>query len=170
MNAIRDALVAELDREAKSTERILQAVPADKLDWQPHAKSMTLGRLAWHIASLPKNAILGLDLGERDVALARPDPQPDTAVNIVNAFKQNVADLKERLSKTDDSTLMTERFAFKNKGEVVTSFPKAAFLRTVLLNHSYHHRGQLTVYLRLLDVPVPAMYGTTADENLLQRG
>lgn len=167
--ALADSVISELEREAASTARILERVPTDKLDWAPHAKSMSLGALAWHIASLPKMAIGGLRTGERDVAQARPDPRPAEATDIVAAFKQNVADLKEVLSKTPDATLLNERFAFKNNGEVVTSFPKMGFLRTVLLNHSYHHRGQLTVYLRLLDVPVPAMYGRTADENLFQR-
>ena len=166
---LADAIVAELDREAASTSRILERVPSDKLDWSPHPKSMSLGQLAWHIASLPKAAIGGLKMGERDVAHARPDPRPDNATDMVAAFQKNVADLKEVLSQTEDATLLNERFAFKNNGAVVNSFPKLGFLRTVLLNHSYHHRGQLTVYLRLLDVPVPAMYGRTADENLFER-
>ena len=165
MGAIADSLIAELDRESKSTERILAAVPGDKLSWAPHTKSMALGQLAWHIASLPRMAILGLSVGERDIANARPDPQPDNPGDIAAAFVKNVADLKDTLSKIDDGRLMTEKFAFKNEGEIITAMPKAAFLRTVLLNHSYHHRGQLTVYLRLLDVPVPAMYGRSADEN-----
>ena len=166
---LAEPIIAELEREAASTVRILERVPTDKLDWTPHAKSMSLGALAWHIASLPKMAIGGLRVGERDVAQARPDPRPADATDIVAAFRQNVADLKQVLSQTEDATLLNERFAFKNNGEVVSSFPKLAFLRTVLLNHSYHHRGQLTVYLRLLDIPVPAMYGRTADESLFER-
>ena len=166
---LADAVIAELEREAASTTRILERVPTDKLDWTPHPKSMSLGQLAWHIASLPKAGIVGLRVGERDVALARPDPRPNDATDIVKAFHQNVADLKEVLSNTDDAVLLNERFSFKNNGEVVTSFPKMAMLRTVLLNHSYHHRGQLTVYLRLLDIPVPAMYGRSADENAFER-
>lgn len=168
--SLAQTIVAELDREAVSTARILERVPADKLDWTPHAKSMALGQLAWHIASLPKNAAAMLRSGERDVANARPDPRPAQVGDIVEAFRQNVAELKELLGATGDAVLLNERFAFKRNGEVLTSFPKIAMLRTVLLNHSYHHRGQLTVYLRLLDVPVPAMYGTTADENMFERG
>ncbi len=160
-----DPLVAELDRESVSTERILAVVPADKLDWLPHPKSMALGQLAWHIASLPKAAILGLQTGERDVSQARPPQRPENPGDMVQVFRQNVIDLKDALSKTTDETLLKERFAFKKGDEVLTSFPKIAMLRTVLLNHTYHHRGQLTVYLRLLDVPVPAMYGRSADEN-----
>jgi uncharacterized damage-inducible protein DinB len=169
MGAIADSLIAELDRESKSTERILAVVPADKLNWAPHTKSMALGQLAWHIASLPKMAILGLQVGERDIANARPDPQPDTPGDMAAAFRKNVSDLKDALSKFDDATLMSEKFAFKNEGAVITAMPKGAFLRTVLLNHGYHHRGHLTVYLRLLEVPVPAMYGRSADENMFVR-
>src|SRR6185295_3207487 len=108
MGAIADSLIAELDRESKSTERILSVVPADRLDWAPHAKSMSVGKLAWHIASLPKNAILGLTIGERDIATAKPEPQPDNPGDIAAAFRKNVADLKDVLSKFDDATLMSE--------------------------------------------------------------
>ena len=169
MGTIAEHLISEIEREAKSTERILGVVPADKLDWKPHTKSMSLGDLAWHIAILPKNAILGLEVGERDVATARPTPRPANTGDIVAGFKQNIVDLRAVLSAFDDQRLLTEKFAFKNSGEVVTAFPKAAFIRTVMMNHSIHHRGQLTVYLRLLDVPVPAMYGRSADENAFER-
>lgn len=164
-----ETILAELEREGKSTIRILERVPDDKLDWAPHSKSMSIGQLAWHIASLPKNAALGLRTGERDVSQARPSPRPENAGSIIEVYRNNVAELKSVLAEFDDSKLMVERFAFKRGAEVLTSFPKIAFLRTVLLNHSYHHRGQLTVYLRLLDIPVPAMYGTTADENAFER-
>ena len=166
---LAETIMAEAEREGKSTVRILERVPDDKLDWAPHSKSMSIGQLAWHIASLPKNAALGLRTGERDVSQSRPAPRPANAGDMVEAFRQNLAELKAVLSEMDDAKLMSERFAFKRDGEVVTSFPKIAFLRTVLLNHSYHHRGQLTVYLRLLDIPVPAMYGTSADENAFER-
>ena len=166
--SLAGALIAELDRESQSTLRLLQAVPADKLDWKPHTKSMSLGQLAWHIANLPQNAVGGLRTGERDVATARPAAAPENA-EFVAAFQKNLAELRDVLSTTEDATLLTERFAFKNNGEVVTSFPKLGFIRTVYLNHTYHHRGQMTVYLRLLDVPVPALYGRTADENGFER-
>lgn len=166
--ALADALMSEIEREGAGTERILGRVPADKLDWRPHPKSMSLGELAWHIANMPAVAIIGLAEGERDIATARPSPRPDKP-DFVATFKANIAKLKDAMSKTSDATLINEKFSFKNSGEVITSFPKIAFLRTVLMNHSIHHRGQLTVYLRLLDVPVPAMYGRSADENGFER-
>lgn len=165
--SIAESFIAELEREGKSTVRILERVPQEKLDWRPHPKSMTLGELAWHIARLPAIALKGLREGKRDVGATRPGPRE--GVDFVAEFQRNVAELKNALAATTDEVLLKERFSFVRGEEVVTSFPKIAFIRTVLLNHSVHHRGQLTVYLRLLDVPVPAMYGTSADENAFER-
>ncbi len=164
---LAQSLIAELEREAKSTQRMLQRVPQDKLDWQPHPKSMTLGQLAWHIASLPANAVRGLREGKREVSGARPSPREGS--DFVGTFRRNLDDLKAALSATPDEVLLKERFSFVLNGEPVTSFPKLALIRTVMMNHSIHHRGQLSVYLRLLDVPVPATYGTSADENAFER-
>jgi uncharacterized damage-inducible protein DinB len=165
--ALADLLIAEIEREGKSTSRILERVPPDKLEWRPHAKSMSLGELAWHIATLPANAVTGLREGKRDVSRARPGPRQ--GVDMVGEFQRNLGELKNALGAISDEVLLGERFAFVRGEQVLTSFPKAAFIRTVLMNHSIHHRGQLTVYLRLLDVPVPAMYGTSADENAFER-
>ncbi len=164
---ITESLVAELEREGKSTERILDRVPKDKLEWRPHPKSMSIGELAWHIVVLPANAIKGLREGRREVSGARPGPREGT--DFVGTFRRNLDDLKAVLAATPDEVLLHERFAFVRNGEPVVSIPKLGFIRTVMINHSIHHRGQLTVYLRLLDVPVPAMYGTSADENAFER-
>jgi uncharacterized damage-inducible protein DinB len=129
---------------------------------------MSLGQLAWHIANLPSYALRMLRDGRVEVGQARPVPAPDEAQDLVEVFQRNLETLKDALSETSDATLM-ERFSFTRDGEPLTSFPKLGMLRTVLLNHSYHHRGQLTVYLRLLDIPVPAMYGRTADESAFDR-
>lgn len=160
---IAESLIAEIEREAKSTERILDRVPKEKVDWRPHQKSMTLGELAWHIANLPAMAVKGLQEGKREVSGARPTPQGGD--DFAGAFRRNVDNLKTTLNSTADETLLNERFAFVRDGEPLTSFPKLGFIRTVFINHSIHHRGQLTVYLRLLDIPVPAMYGRSADED-----
>ena len=164
---LAESLIAELDREAKSTERILDRVPQDKLEWQPHPKSMSLGQLAWHIATLPASVMRGLAEGKREVSGSRPSAREGS--DFVGTFRKNLSDLKAVLSATPDEVLLKERFAFVRNGEPVVSFPKLGLIRTVLMNHSIHHRGQLTVYLRLLDVPVPAMYGTSADENAFER-
>jgi uncharacterized damage-inducible protein DinB len=165
---IAESLVAELEREGKSTERILDRVPQDRLEWRPHPKSMSLGELAWHIAILPANAVKGLREGKREVGTSRPGPREGT--EFVATFRRNLDELKAVLLSTPDEVLLTERFAFVRNSEPVVSFPKLGFIRTVMMNHSIHHRGQLTVYLRLLDVPVPAMYGTSADESAFDVG
>lgn len=165
---LADAIIAELVREGKSTARILERVPREKLAWKPHAKSMSLGQLAWHIASLPKAALRMLRDGRMEVGQARPAPAPDEAQDLVEVFQNNLETLKNALSETSDAALM-ERFSITRDGEPLTSFPKLGMIRTVLLNHSYHHRGQLTVYLRLLDIAVPAMYGRSADESQFDR-
>src|ERR1700693_1726080 len=161
---LADAILAELDREGKSTVRILERVPSDKLDWTPHTKSRTLGQRAWHIASLPANAVRMLREGRVEVGSARPPSLPAGETDFAGVFQRNVETLRNALAETSDATLM-ERFSFTRNGEPVLSFPKLGMLRTVLLNHCYHHRGQLTVYLRLLDVAVPVIYGSTADED-----
>ena len=161
---LADAILAEVDREGKSTVKILERVPADKVDWRPHAKSRSLGELAWHIANLPANAVRMLREGRLEVGSARPPTLPPGETDFAGVFQRNVEMLRNALAETSDATLM-ERFSFTRQGEPVVSFPKLGMLRTVLLNHGYHHRGQLTVYLRLLDVAVPAIYGRSADEE-----
>ena len=146
---------------------MLERVPADRLDWKPHEKSMSIGQLAWHVATLPRNGVLGLKEKKREVGLARPSPR--TGDDLVGTFAASVAELKAALNETSDETLLKERFAFVRNGEPVFSFPLIGLIQTVVLNHSIHHRGQLSVYLRLLDIPVPAMYGTSADESLFER-
>lgn len=162
--AFIDAVLDELDRESASTTRILERVPYDKLDWQPHAKSMSLGQLAWHIASVPSR--VGDMLREGSFAPSRSKPsgfstEPDS---IAAEFRKNIDALREQLKAMPDEEFR-EIVAMKRGEQVVVQFPKAGLVRVILLNHSYHHRGQLTVYLRLLDVPVPAMYGVSADED-----
>ena len=164
---IAEGLIAELEREAKSTVRILERVPADRLEWQPHEKSMSIGQLAWHIATLPRNGVLGLREKKREVGLARPSAR--TGDDLVGTFRTCVEELKAELTATSDETLLKERFSFVRNGETVVSFPLVGLIQTVVLNHSIHHRGQLSVYLRLLNIPVPAMYGTSADESMFDR-
>lgn len=156
-------ILSELDREGASTLKMLERLPADRLAWSPHAKSMSLGQLAWHIASIPKLIVRMLDAGEFDLGGARPASAPEGAADIVGEFKRNMEDIRARVKAFDDDTIR-QPFTLKRDGEVVLNMTKIAVLRNIFLNHSIHHRGQLSVYLRLLDVPLPAIYGTTADE------
>jgi uncharacterized damage-inducible protein DinB len=164
---IAQSLIAELDREAVSTVRILERVPVDNLDWKPHAKSMTIGQLSWHLAEIPAAVVEMLRTGERETSQSRPSLRADKT--FIDVFRGNLEKVKAALAAMSDEALLKERFSFKRNGDVVASFPKIGVARTILMNHSVHHRGQLTVYLRLLDVPVPAMYGTTADESAFER-
>jgi uncharacterized damage-inducible protein DinB len=158
-----DAILEELTREAETTRRVLERVPDEKLSWRPHEKSKSLGELAWHVATIPRR-IASMARGEQaDVTKFPAAPMPATSAGIVEAFAKNVAEARELLSKLDDESL-SKKFVMR-RGEIkMFSRPKLEFLRTVMLNHSYHHRGQLSVYLRLVGVPVPPIYGPTADE------
>jgi len=159
-----EPIVEELLREAKTTRRLLERVPEDKLAWTPHERSRPLGALAWHMAIIPSRIVRFAQQDEVDVTTVVPPPAPASTAEILAAFDANVSEAAEILGGLDDEAL-GRTFSFRRGGAVIFKGPKAAFLRTVLLNHSVHHRGQLSVYLRLLDVPVPSIYGPSADEN-----
>ena len=156
-------LVQEFEAEAKTTRRVLERVPSDKLAWTPHTKSMSLGRLAMHLASAP-GAISGWPVADRFEFTGDAAPVPTCTDDIVAAHDNGVERVKENLAKIGDAGLGAEWSAAAG-GKTLMTMPKAAVLRTLLMNHTYHHRGQLSVYLRLLDVPVPPIYGPSADEN-----
>ena len=162
---IIDPYVMELDREAASTRKFLERVPAEKLAWAPHPKSMTLGKLAMHLATLP-NWALSLKDDRFDLGVNKVDvpAAPGTAAEIVAIFDRSVAEAKKVLSGFDDAAAMGAWTLLMN-GRTIFSMPRVAVVRNMLLNHAVHHRGQLSVFLRLLDVPVPGPYGPSADEN-----
>lgn len=159
-----DGILDELAREARSTHAILERVPTGKFDWKPHARSRTLGDLAWHLAALPARIAAMAQVDDADALVFRQPPRPDTSEAIVEAFDHGVEEAREKLAGLDDETLKG-KILFHAGEKKLAHLPKIAFLRGVLLNHSYHHRGQLSVYLRLLDVPLPPIYGPTADEG-----
>jgi uncharacterized damage-inducible protein DinB len=161
---IADTLIAELEREAQTTRRVLERVPTDKLTWKPHAKSMSLGRLAQHVATIP-GSISGMAmLDSFDVEKFSEPPQLESTAAILAAFDESVAQAKTNLDATDDAAMM-KQWSFNMGGQPIMPLPRIGVYRVILLNHLYHHRGQLSVYLRLLDVPVPSIYGPSADEN-----
>ena len=162
---IINALLPELDHEAKTTIRVLERVPAEHLAWTPHVKSTPLGRLAWHIASLPKNVANMVRAGVFDVTNARPPHVPENPAEIVDEFKRNQDAARQYLATLSDEFLH-EPFTMKRGEQAMMTIPKLAVIRSILMNHTYHHRGQLTVYLRLLNVPLPVVYGTSADEQM----
>ena len=161
---IADTFIAELEREAEITRRVLTRVPDDKLAWKPHAKSMSLARLAHHVATIP-GAMAGIaKLDGFDVEKFSEPALPESAAAIVAMFDASLAQAKAILGAASDAAMM-ENWSFRMGGKPLMTVPRIGVYRTLLLNHLYHHRGQLSVYLRLLDVPVPSIYGPSADEN-----
>jgi len=159
------ALLAELESEAHATRRLLAAVPADKLDWAPHERSMTLGLQAQHMAGIPGmlTAMLledGFDFGAERLA---PE-QPTSVAPIQETFDTGVLAAKQALQSWTETQLAASWRVTKN-GRTLMVPTRSEALRSLLFNHLYHHRGQLMVYLRLLDVPLPSIYGPTADED-----
>jgi uncharacterized damage-inducible protein DinB len=165
MNLI-EPMIAELQHEAATTRRLLERVPQEQLAWQPHAKSMTLGRLAAHIANLPGMIIGALSGDELDAGdLKSQSPPEDNVPSIVAAFDEKIARVLELLKTQSDERLLTP-WRYVNGEQVIFEMPRLAVIRLVGINHIIHHRGQLSVYLRLLDVPLPSVYGPTADEQV----
>jgi uncharacterized damage-inducible protein DinB len=162
--ATKQELLQELDQEARATRRVLERVPEGRLDWRPHARSLTLGQLAMHVASLP-GAIA--ELATRDafqVGTEIPRPGASSTAELLDTLDRSVASAKARLGGMDDAALASPWRMMKGEREVM-AIPRAALLRSVMLNHWYHHRGQLTVYLRQTGAAVPAIYGDSADER-----
>jgi uncharacterized damage-inducible protein DinB len=164
---LTDALVPEFDHEMATTRRVLERVPDAQFAWKPHDKSMTLGQLSSHLASIPfwctatlRAAFLDLDT----IADGARPSAPASRQALLDEFDQKVATARGFLAKTTDAELMAPWTLKKGDQEFFT-MPRVMVLRSFVLNHSIHHRGQLTVYLRLNDVPVPPIYGPTADEQ-----
>ena len=158
-----EMLVQELEQEAQTTRRVLERVPGDRLAWKPHDRSMSLGQLALHIASMP-GAIA-------EITQISPFPVPEfeqpsakSATELVPTLEQSIVKARSILEKLDDADL-GKIWRVMDGDRQVMALPVGAALRTLMLNHWYHHRGQLSVYLRQVGVPVPSIYGPSADEN-----
>jgi uncharacterized damage-inducible protein DinB len=161
--AIVDAILMEIDQEARTTQRVLDRVPEDKLAWKPHPTSYSLGQLALHIASA-QGFLAGMAAQDTFEAGNFVQTEPKSRKEILDAFAQGTANAKAVLAKMDDARLMSTWTLTKN-GKVVMAVPRIGFIRAIAMNHIYHHRGQLSVYLRMLDVPIPSIYGPSGDEN-----
>ena len=166
---IADSLVSEFDQEMKSTRRLFERIPEGDASWKPHEKSMSLGQLSMHLANLPTWASMALSHTEFDMHPPGGErvttPPFKSREDVLAFFGQNVAKARETMVSTSDEEMMNS-WTLKNRGEAVFSLPKIAVLRSFVLNHMIHHRGQLTVYLRLRDVPLPGIYGPSADERM----
>jgi uncharacterized damage-inducible protein DinB len=160
---LADTMLMELDQEAQTTKRVLDRIPEDKLSWKPHPKAFSLGQLALHIASVPAT-VTAAAVPDTMEAPNFSQPEPKSRQEVLDTFSKSLATAKETLNEMDDARLMSTWSLTKN-GKVLMSVPRIGFIRAILMNHNYHHRGQLSVYLRMLDVPVPSIYGPSADEN-----
>lgn len=163
---LRDVLLPEFDHEMAVTRRVLARVPYEAVEWKPHPKSMTLGQLASHLADIPgwASALVdrdGYDMGDEQPELPRTLSSP---TELLETFDRNVATARALLVTVSDGELLAP-WTLKEKGQDVFTSPKLTALRAFLFNHAVHHRGQLCVYLRERDVPVPSIYGPSADER-----
>ena len=161
---IIEALLAELEQEAQTTRRVLERIPQAHLSWRPHPKSMSLGQLALHVATVPGDVA---ELAAIDTITEPPaffQPEASTTAELVPSLTDSVAKARRALGGFDDGK-MTATWRLQSGGRDILTMPRLAFVRAIMLNHWYHHRGQLLVYLRLLDQSVPSVYGPTADEN-----
>ncbi len=163
---IAQGMINELTHEAATTRALLALVPEGDADWKPHPKSYSMGDLAAHIANIFHWGVSSLEAGEFDMAPvdgpAWVPPRFESRDGVMARFDGGVAAVRAALGRTSDEAMMAEWRLLKG-GEVMMAMPRVAVMRTFILNHLIHHRGQLSVYLRLRDVPLPSIYGPTAD-------
>jgi uncharacterized damage-inducible protein DinB len=162
--SIADSLLAEFGMQAPVTRKFLERLPEDKLTWKPHNKSLTAGQLAYHLATVP-GGIARFVKDNPGQATGFVFPQPTSRQEILERLDESIATVRELLPTYDDKAMM-EIWRLRAGDKEVMAMPRVAFLRNIMLNHWYQHRGQFSVYLRLLNVPVPASWGPSADEPL----
>ena len=162
--ALIDTMLQELEEEARTTRRLLERVPENQLDWRPHQKARTLGELAMHVASLPGGVAELVASPSPAQAPDFTDPSLQTASELLPTLTQSIAKARNALGGMEDAELMATWLLKRDERELFAG-SRMRMLRSIMLNHWYHHRGQLTVYLRALDVPIPSIYGPSADEN-----
>jgi len=157
---LENAVLEEIEHEAVATGKLLDRIPEGKLGWRPHPKSMSLGELALHVATIPATVAAALEAGEAEATDLLTHPGARSLVEIHAAWDRTMAYLRQNPIPASDG-----KWIVRHGGKVAVTLPKSAVSRFLMLNHWYHHRGQLTVYLRLLEVPLPAVYVASADEN-----
>jgi uncharacterized damage-inducible protein DinB len=161
--SIAETLLAEFEVQAPVTRKFLERLPEDKLTWKPHEKSMSAGQLAYHLAFVPGGIVRFVQSNPAQAPESFQFPQPTSREEILKAFEESIAAVRSLLPKFDDAA-MKETWRLVAGGKEVLAQPRAEFLRDVMLSHWYQHRGQFSVYLRMLEVAVPASWGPSADE------
>ena len=161
---LTDALLPEFDHEMTVTRKLLERVPEGQFAWRPHAKSMSLGELSQHVANLPMWGTMTLTRSEIDVAEQGRLPAATGRTELLTTFDRHVKEARAALVDKSDGELMAA-WALKREGQTIFEMPRAAVWRSFVLSHLIHHRGQLSVYLRMQDVPLPSIYGPSADEG-----
>jgi len=162
---ISQSLLPEFDQEMAGTRRVLERVPAEKFSWGPHEKSMNFGRLAVHLAELPSWTTMTLNTSELDFAATPYAPtQVETTQDLLNIFDKATSEARAALAGAGDEVFF-QNWTLRNGDQTLFTLPKIAVLRSFVMNHIIHHRAQLTVYMRLNDIPVPSLYGPSADEG-----
>ena len=165
--AINDALLPEFDNEMANTRKTLERVPDDKFAWKPHEKSSRMGNLAGHLANLPSWASLAITQDSLDLApggVPVSTPPLNSQAEVLATFDKNVAGARAAIAGASDEQLF-QSWTLMANGKTIMSLPRVAVLRSFVMNHLIHHRAQLGVYLRLNDIPVPSIYGPSADEG-----
>ncbi|HEY5086741.1 MAG TPA: DinB family protein [Gemmatimonadaceae bacterium] len=166
--SISASVLPEFDREMATTRTMLERVPEARAQWTPHVKSRTMGELASHIGNLPRLGLITMEADELDVSPPSGGggtPKFDSTANLIRAFDENVRKARAAIESASDSDMM-EPWTLRRSGKTVWTLPRAAVLRSFILSHMIHHRGQLSVYLRLNDVPLPSVYGPSADTKV----
>jgi uncharacterized damage-inducible protein DinB len=164
---IGESMLPEFDQEMANTRKTLERVPDDKFDWKPHEKSFAMGALAQHLGNLPSWASVTIDMDKFDMAPSGEivrDPPLHSIAEILDVFDRNVAKARAAIAGADDEHLF-KSWTLLSGGHEILSLPRVACLRSFVMNHIIHHRAQLGVYLRLNDIPVPSIYGPSADEG-----
>jgi len=166
--SISKALLPEFDQEMANTRKTLERVPDDKPDWKPHQKSMTMARLAGHVAEMPGWAVFTIEKDSLDIAPVGAPPQQGATAKSrrenLEMFDKNVAAARAAIAGASDDRLL-KPWSLLMGGKTIFTMPRIAVLRGMVMNHTIHHRAQLGVYLRLNNIPVPAIYGPSADEG-----
>ncbi len=162
---LKESLLSEFDHEMAATRQLLLRVPEEAFEWRPHERSYSLGGLATHLAVLPRWGSSILDHDHYELSENGRRPAHATRAEVIATFDANLADVRRKLVDRSDGELATP-WTIRRKGTVLMSLPKAAAFRRYLIQHLVHHRGQLTVYLRMHNVPLPPLYGPSADEPM----